>query len=99
MWIIGGVLLLDLVFIVLFYKELKITLFDPVYASLLGFNTALINILLMSLVSLTIVSVFKVAGRINSTFGGNLVDMVRATRYLQIIDEDNLVANASRVGH
>lgn len=43
-------------------------------------------------------SVFKVAGRINSTFGGNLVDMVRATRYLQIIEEDNLVANAARVG-
>jgi L-lysine 6-transaminase len=43
-------------------------------------------------------SVFKVAGRINSTFGGNLVDMVRATRYLQIIEEDNLVANSAKVG-
>ncbi len=43
-------------------------------------------------------SVFKVAGRINSTFGGNLVDMVRATRYLQIIEEDDLVANAAKVG-
>ena len=43
-------------------------------------------------------SVFKVAGRINSTFGGNLVDMVRATRYLQIIEEENLVANAAKVG-
>jgi L-lysine 6-transaminase len=43
-------------------------------------------------------SVFKVPGRINSTWGGNLTDMVRATRYLQIIDEDNLVENARGVG-
>lgn len=43
-------------------------------------------------------SVFKISGRINSTWGGNLVDMVRATRYLQIIGEENLVENARVVG-
>jgi len=43
-------------------------------------------------------SVFKVPSRINSTWGGNLTDMVRATRYLQIIDEENLVENARVVG-
>ena len=43
-------------------------------------------------------SVFKVPSRINSTWGGNLTDMVRATRYLQIIEEDNLVENARVVG-
>ena len=43
-------------------------------------------------------SVFKVPSRINSTWGGNLTDMVRATRYLEIIAEDNLVENASVVG-
>ncbi|MDH3198877.1 MAG: aminotransferase class III-fold pyridoxal phosphate-dependent enzyme, partial [Candidatus Krumholzibacteria bacterium] len=43
-------------------------------------------------------SVFKVPGRINSTWGGNLTDMVRATRYLQVIDEDGLVDNAREVG-
>ena len=43
-------------------------------------------------------SVFKVPSRINSTWGGNLTDMVRATRYLQVIDEDNLVENARAVG-
>jgi L-lysine 6-transaminase len=42
--------------------------------------------------------VFKVPGRINSTWGGNLTDMVRATRYLEIIAEDNLVENARVVG-
>jgi L-lysine 6-transaminase len=43
-------------------------------------------------------SVFKVPGRINSTWGGNLTDMVRATRYLQVIDEENLIENARTVG-
>jgi len=43
-------------------------------------------------------SVFKVPGRINSTWGGNLTDMVRATRYLQVIDEEGLVENARTVG-
>jgi L-lysine 6-transaminase len=43
-------------------------------------------------------SVFKVPSRINSTWGGNLTDMVRATRYLQIMDEDNLVDNARVMG-
>ncbi|MDD8018251.1 MAG: L-lysine 6-transaminase [Bacteroidota bacterium] len=39
-------------------------------------------------------NVFKKASRINSTFGGNLVDMVRAKRVFEIIHEDNLVENA-----
>jgi len=43
-------------------------------------------------------NVFRVSSRINSTWGGNLVDMVRCARYLQIMDEDALVANAARVG-
>jgi len=43
-------------------------------------------------------NVFKVSSRINSTWGGNLVDMVRCARYLQIIVEDNLVENARTVG-
>lgn len=41
---------------------------------------------------------FKESSRINSTWGGNLVDMVRATRYLEIIEEENLVENAARMG-
>jgi L-lysine 6-transaminase len=43
-------------------------------------------------------NVFHVSSRINSTWGGNLVDMVRCARYLQIIEEDGLVENAARVG-
>lgn len=42
--------------------------------------------------------VFEEQSRLNSTWGGNLTDMVRATRYLEIIDVENLVENAARVG-
>ncbi|HEX9985677.1 MAG TPA: L-lysine 6-transaminase [Thermoanaerobaculia bacterium] len=43
-------------------------------------------------------NVFTVSSRINSTWGGNLVDMVRAQRYFEIIDEENLVENTATVG-
>ncbi len=41
---------------------------------------------------------FQEKSRINSTWGGNLVDMVRAQRYLEIIEEEKLVENAAKVG-
>jgi L-lysine 6-transaminase len=44
-------------------------------------------------------NVFKLSSRINSTWGGNLVDMVRFTKYLEIIDEENLVENAAKMGN
>jgi L-lysine 6-transaminase len=43
-------------------------------------------------------NVFIVSSRINSTWGGNLTDMVRSQRYFEVIDEENLVDNAARVG-
>ncbi len=43
-------------------------------------------------------NVFRVPSRINSTFGGNLIDMVRFRRILQIIDQERLVENAATVG-
>jgi len=43
-------------------------------------------------------NVFHHGRRINSTFGGNLVDMVRATYLLKIIDEEDLVKNAEKQG-
>jgi len=43
-------------------------------------------------------NVFVESSRINSTFGGNLVDMVRCTRILEIIEDENLIENAARGG-
>jgi L-lysine 6-transaminase len=42
--------------------------------------------------------VFKVASRINSTWGGGLTDMVRFGRYLEIIEAEELVDSARVVG-
>lgn len=42
--------------------------------------------------------VFKTPSRINSTWGGSLVDMVRFDRILEIIEEDNLVEAAASTG-
>ena len=41
---------------------------------------------------------FRMSSRINSTWGGNLCDMVRFDRILEVIEEDDLVGNAGRVG-
>jgi L-lysine 6-transaminase len=43
-------------------------------------------------------NVFRLSSRLNSTWGGGLVDMVRAQRYLEIIEEDNLIENARVMG-
>ncbi|MBB3602451.1 L-lysine 6-transaminase [Mycolicibacterium sp. BK556] len=43
-------------------------------------------------------NVFAVSSRINSTWGGNLVDMVRSRRILEVIEADDLFANAAEMG-
>jgi L-lysine 6-transaminase len=43
-------------------------------------------------------NVFNVPSRLNSTWGGNLVDMVRSQKYLEVIKEEKLVKNAEIKG-
>jgi L-lysine 6-transaminase len=43
-------------------------------------------------------NVFTVASRLNSTWGGNLTDMVRARRILEVIEADGLFENAAVQG-
>jgi len=43
-------------------------------------------------------NVFKVSSRINSTWGGSLVDMVRSSKIMEIIAEDDLCNNAAQTG-
>lgn len=43
-------------------------------------------------------NVFKSSGRLNSTFGGNLVDMARTTIYLEIIRDEGLLEKAEVTG-
>lgn len=44
-------------------------------------------------------NVFKVPSRMNSTWGGSLVDMVRSKKYIEIIEEENLIDNAKVLGN
>lgn len=41
---------------------------------------------------------FRLPSRLNSTWGGNLTDMVRSTHFLRIVEKEHLVANAGKVG-
>ncbi len=41
---------------------------------------------------------FRKSSRINSTWGGNLTDMVRAAKYFEIINEEKLVENSANLG-
>ena len=42
--------------------------------------------------------VFRASSRINSTFGGNLTDMVRATIMLEVYESEGLVEQAAKLG-
>jgi L-lysine 6-transaminase len=41
---------------------------------------------------------FRLPSRLNSTWGGNFVDMVRSKHYLRVIEQENLVENARVMG-
>lgn len=43
-------------------------------------------------------NVFRLSGRINSTWGGNLVDMVRATQVLRLLERERILENSAQVG-
>ena len=64
LWIMGGVLVLNAGFLGFFYKELKLSTFDPGLAASLGFSPRLLHYALMGLVSLTAVSAFDAVGSI-----------------------------------
>ena len=58
------VLLVVLFFVVAFYKEWKLTSFDPVFAASIGIPVTLMHYVFMSLVSLTSVAAFDAVGAI-----------------------------------
>ncbi|PIR21521.1 MAG: iron ABC transporter [Deltaproteobacteria bacterium CG11_big_fil_rev_8_21_14_0_20_47_16] len=63
-WVLGATFLIDLVFVLTCYKELKLTTFDPQLAESLGISTRLFHYLLMAAVSLTTVAAFESVGAI-----------------------------------
>ncbi|MCE9563042.1 MAG: metal ABC transporter permease [Planctomycetes bacterium] len=61
-WVMGAVLTLNVVLVLVLYKELKLSTFDPALAASLGFRPALIHYGLMAVVSVTAVVAFDAVG-------------------------------------
>lgn len=64
LWTMIVILLINSVFILLFYKELKLSTFDAALAAALGFSPVLLHYGLMSLVSLTAVGAYDSVGSV-----------------------------------
>ncbi len=64
LYILGSVILINLLFIVIFFKELNITTFDPQLSAVLGFKNLTLHYLFMTIVSITAVASFDAAGSI-----------------------------------
>ncbi|MGD9223417.1 MAG: metal ABC transporter permease, partial [Desulfobacteraceae bacterium] len=60
----GAMLLINLIFVILFFKELKITSFDPALATTIGINANLMQYVLMTLVAATTIAAFESVGSI-----------------------------------
>jgi manganese/zinc/iron transport system permease protein len=62
--ILGIVTIINLLFVVLMYKELKLTSFDPALADTMGLPSAWVHYTLMTLVAITAVASFESVGNI-----------------------------------
>lgn len=63
-WMLLLVLVINILFLLLFYKEMKLSTFDPVYATTIGLPIALLHYGFMTTISLTTVSAFDSVGAI-----------------------------------
>lgn len=57
-------LVINLVFVTVTYQQLKVSIFDPVYAKSIGVAVGFLNLVLMTLVSITTVVAFDTVGAI-----------------------------------
>ena len=64
LWLMSGILALNVGFIAFLYKELKLATFDAALATALGLSPALVHYALMALVSVTAVGAFDAVGSI-----------------------------------
>ena len=64
LWVMGLILLLNILFISLFNKELKLSTFDAGLAAALGFLPAVLHYALVTVVSITAVGAFDAVGSI-----------------------------------
>lgn len=64
LYVMLGVLLINAIFLALFYSKLKVTTFDPQFATSIGVRSGLLNAAFMFLVSVTVTAAFNAAGAI-----------------------------------
>jgi manganese/zinc/iron transport system permease protein len=64
LYVMGGILLINVAFLAAFYKELKLSTFDAGLAAALGFSPALLHYAFMTVVSITAVGAFDAVGSI-----------------------------------
>jgi manganese/zinc/iron transport system permease protein len=64
LFVMSAMLLLNLLFVGLFYKELKLATFDPGLAAALGFSPVVLHYALMTVMSVTTVAAFSAVGAI-----------------------------------
>ena len=63
-WVMLIIFIINILYVTLYYKELKVSTFDPEYAQSIGISTSFIHYSLMTLVSLTAVGAYDSVGSI-----------------------------------
>lgn len=63
-WMLGSALLINIIILTLFFKQFKLSTFDPVYAASIGLPIVFMHYLFMLMISMTTVSAFDSVGAI-----------------------------------
>lgn len=95
LWVMGALCVLNLLFVTLFYKELKLTTFDPGLAAALGFSPVVLHYGLMTVVSVTAVGAFTAVGAVLTVA---LLIVPAATAYLLTTRLPVMIALAAVLG-
>ncbi len=95
LWVVGFILIVTLLLLVTFYKELKVSTFDQGLAAALGFSPVVMHYGLMSVASVTTVGAFDAVGAILVVA---LMIAPAATVYLLTNDLKKLLIGAVFVG-
>jgi len=95
LWVMSILLVINVAFLALFYKELKLTTFDPGLAAALGFSPLLVHYGLMLVLSITTVGAFTAVGAILVVA---LVIVPAATAYLLTERLVEMIAYSAMIG-
>ncbi len=95
LWVMGGLVAANLTFLLLFFKELKLTTFDAGLAAAMGFSPLVLHYALMLVLSFTTVGAFTAVGAILVVA---LVIVPAATAYLLTERLIAMVAGSAAIG-